>query len=165
MWLNNSDSGYAVVLSSDFVKHLYDYRPNWTQSCYHYLLISFIFLHCLTSGTRFSKVLITFRAWKAVLCRFSIQDQSFNNFENVTKKLSVNEAKLTGCELGTVILFNWFWFQNLPAFNFQSKQMAKYFPRNDWNVELQLNTVTVKLWKPWTPENFQECWLCTGQSQ
>ena len=29
------------------------------------------------------------------------------------------------CE--TVILFNWFWFQNLPAFNLQSKQMAKYF--------------------------------------
>ena len=24
---------------------------------------------------------------------------------------------------------------------------------------------TVKLRKPWTPENFQECWLCTGQSQ
>ena len=31
------------------------------------------------------------------------------------------------CE--TVILFNWFWFQNLPAFNLQSKQMAKYFLR------------------------------------
>ena len=30
------------------------------------------------------------------VCRFSIQDQSFNNFENDTKKLSVNEAKLTG---------------------------------------------------------------------
>ena len=39
------------------------------------------------------------------------------------------------CE--TVILFNWFWFQNLPAFNFQSKQMAKYFLRNYWNIELQ----------------------------
>ena len=25
--------------------------------------------------------------------------------------------------------------------------------------------ITVKLRKPWTPENFQECWLCTGQSQ
>ena len=25
--------------------------------------------------------------------------------------------------------------------------------------------VTVKLRKPWTPEKFQECWLCTGQSQ
>ena len=24
---------------------------------------------------------------------------------------------------------------------------------------------TVKLRKPWTPEKFQECWLCTGQSQ
>ena len=39
------------------------------------------------------------------------------------------------CE--TVILFNWFWFQNLPAFNFQSKQTAKYFLRNNWNIELQ----------------------------
>ena len=25
--------------------------------------------------------------------------------------------------------------------------------------------VTVKLRKPWTTEKFQECWLCTGQSQ
>ena len=24
---------------------------------------------------------------------------------------------------------------------------------------------TVKLRKPWAPEKFQECWLCTGQSQ
>ena len=27
------------------------------------------------------------------------------------------------------------------------------------------NTLTVKLRKPWTPKKFQECWLCTGQSQ
>ena len=26
-------------------------------------------------------------------------------------------------------------------------------------------TLTVKLRKPWTPKKFQECWLCTGQSQ
>ena len=30
------------------------------------------------------------------VCRVFIQDQSFNNFENDTMKLSVNEAKLTG---------------------------------------------------------------------
>ena len=30
------------------------------------------------------------------VCRVCIQDQSFNNFENDTMKLSVNEAKLTG---------------------------------------------------------------------
>ena len=39
------------------------------------------------SGARFSKVSVTF------LC---IQDQSFNNFENNSMKLSVKEAKLTG---------------------------------------------------------------------
>ena len=27
------------------------------------------------------------------------------------------------------------------------------------------NLFTVKLRRPWTPEKFQECWLCTGQSQ
>ena len=27
------------------------------------------------------------------------------------------------------------------------------------------NLFTVKLRTPWTPEKFQECWLCTGQSQ
>ena len=30
------------------------------------------------------------------VCRVCIQDQSFNNFENGTMKLSLNEAKLTG---------------------------------------------------------------------
>ena len=30
------------------------------------------------------------------VCRIYIQDQSFNNFDNDTMKLSVNEAKLTG---------------------------------------------------------------------
>ena len=45
----------------------------------------------------FSKVSVTFRAGKLffVSC-VCIQDQSFNNFENNTIKLSVNEAKLTG---------------------------------------------------------------------
>ena len=37
-----------------------------------------------------------FPAWKAVLCLLCIQDQSLNNFENNTIKLSVNEAILTG---------------------------------------------------------------------
>ena len=38
-----------------------------------------------------------FRARKAVyVCRVCIQDQSFNNFENDTMKLSVNKAKFTG---------------------------------------------------------------------
>ena len=40
------------------------------------------------------------------------QDQSFNNFENDTMKLSANEAKLI-CAVGTFLLFNRFLFQNL----------------------------------------------------
>ena len=48
-------------------------------------------------GARFSKVPVTFQARKAVLCcSLFIQDQSFNNFENNTTKLLVNDAKLTG---------------------------------------------------------------------
>ena len=48
-------------------------------------------------GTRSSNVPVTPRARKAVyVCRVCIQDQSFNNCENDTMKLSVNEAKLTG---------------------------------------------------------------------
>ena len=45
--------------------------------------------------------------------RDCIQYQSFNNFENDTVNLSVNEANLLVCELGTLLLFNWFWFQSL----------------------------------------------------
>ena len=49
------------------------------------------------SGDCFSKVSVTFRAGKLFfVCCVCIQDQSFNNFENNTIKLSVNEAKLTG---------------------------------------------------------------------
>ena len=56
------------------------------------------------------------------VCRVCINDQSFNNFENDTMKVSVNEAKWTAwelglpvCELGTVLQFNWFTLQNLPS--------------------------------------------------
>ena len=49
------------------------------------------------SGARFSKVLIVFRARKAFyVYRLCSQDQSFNNFENDTMKVLVNEALLTG---------------------------------------------------------------------
>ena len=46
----------------------------------------------------FSKVPITFifPAWKAVLCLLCVQDQTLNNFENNTMKLSENKAILTG---------------------------------------------------------------------
>ena len=48
-------------------------------------------------GTLFSNIPVTLRARKAVyVCRVCIQDQSFNNCENDTMKLSVSEAKLTG---------------------------------------------------------------------
>ena len=50
-------------------------------------------------GARFSKVLVAFRVQKAVyICHIYIQDRSFNNFENDTMRLSVNEAKT-----------DWFW--------------------------------------------------------
>ena len=45
----------------------------------------------------FEKETRTSRSGKAVyVCRVCFQDQSFNNCENDTMKLSVNEAKLTG---------------------------------------------------------------------
>ena len=67
-------------------------------------------------GARFSKLPITFRAPKPVLClHVCIQDQSFNNFENVIMKLSVNRQNWPACEIETVLLFNRFWFQNLPS--------------------------------------------------
>ena len=48
-------------------------------------------------GAHFSKLPITFRARKPVLClHVCIQYQSFNNFENAIMKLAANEAKLAG---------------------------------------------------------------------
>ena len=48
-------------------------------------------------GVLFSKVPITFLAGKLFyVCRVCTQDQGFNNFEDGTMKLSVNEVKLTG---------------------------------------------------------------------
>ena len=48
-------------------------------------------------GACFSKVPVTFRARKAVLGLLCLHSRSkFNNFENNTMKLYVNEAKLTG---------------------------------------------------------------------
>ena len=57
-------------------------------------------------GACFSNVPVTFLARKAVcVCCVSVQDQSFNNFENNTMKLSVDEAKLTSM-----------WVRNCAAF-------------------------------------------------
>ena len=48
-------------------------------------------------GGLFFEVPITFCLEKLFyVCLVYIQDQSFNNFENDTMKVSVNEAKLTG---------------------------------------------------------------------
>ena len=48
-------------------------------------------------GARFSKVLVTFRALKAVfVCLVCIQDQDIDDFKNDHMKLSIDEAKLTG---------------------------------------------------------------------
>ena len=48
-------------------------------------------------GAGFSKVLVTFRARKAVfLCLVCIQDPGIDYFKNDHMKLSIDEAKLTG---------------------------------------------------------------------
>ena len=48
-------------------------------------------------GAGFSKVLVTFRARKAVfLCLVCIQDPGIDYFKNDHVKLSIDEAKLTG---------------------------------------------------------------------
>ena len=48
-------------------------------------------------GPRFSKVLVTFRARKAVfVCPVCIQDQGIDDFKNDHMKLPIDEAKLTG---------------------------------------------------------------------
>ena len=62
------------------------------------------------AGAHFSKVPITFRARKAVLCLPCFQ--SFNDFENSLMKLSVNEAKLTGLWARNFVIKQLVWFQN-----------------------------------------------------
>ena len=47
---------------------------------------------------------------------YFVQDQSFINFDNDAIKISVKDAKYTHYELGTVLLFNKFWFYNLHSF-------------------------------------------------
>ena len=137
MWLNNLDSGCVVVRSSEFVKHLYDYRLNWTQSCYHYLLISFYIFALFDFGDPFLKGPDYFLGLKTcfmfVVFQFKIKVSII--LKMIQRNYQLKKQNWPVCE--TVILFNWFWFQNLPAFNFQSKQMAKYFLRNNWNMELQ----------------------------
>ena len=52
---------------------------------------------CKRPGARFSKVPLTFGSEKLFyVWRVCIYEQSFNNFENDTIKLSVKKAKLTG---------------------------------------------------------------------
>ena len=54
------------------------------------------------AGVCFLRVLVTFQAREAQFYDFCvcIQDLSFNDFENITMKQSVNEAKLTGLWVG-----------------------------------------------------------------
>ena len=55
-------------------------------------------------GARSSKLLVPFRARKAVfVCMVCILDQGIDDFKNDQMKLSIDEAKLTGCELGSLI--------------------------------------------------------------
>ena len=66
-----------------------------TQVC---LLVAMYFGESVSCpGVRFSKVLVTFRARKAVfVCLVCIQDQGIDDFKNDHMKLSIDEAKLTG---------------------------------------------------------------------
>ena len=54
----------------------------------------------------FLEIPVAFRARKAM--PYFVQDQSFNSFDNDAIKISVNDAKYTHYELGTVLLFNKF---------------------------------------------------------
>ena len=63
-----------------------------TQVC---LLVAMYFGESVSCP--FSKVLVTFRARKAVfVCLVCIQDQGIDDFKNDHMKLSIDEAKLTG---------------------------------------------------------------------
>ena len=50
----------------------------------------------ICTEARFSKVPVTFRARKVVLCSLCLHSRSINNVENESMKLSVNEAELAG---------------------------------------------------------------------
>ena len=50
----------------------------------------------ICTEARFSKVPVTFRDRKAVLCLPCLHSRSINNVENDTMELSVNEAELAG---------------------------------------------------------------------
>ena len=55
----------------------------------------------MRAGACFSKVPVANRPGKLFcVCCIYIQDHTFNNFDNNTMKLSVNEAKLTGLRAG-----------------------------------------------------------------
>ena len=70
--------------------------PNTEKS--NLSIIYFLFLFYFWGGGGGGDVSRKSRARKAVLCKavYAGQDQSFNNFENNTMKLTVNEGKLTG---------------------------------------------------------------------
>ena len=65
-------------------------------------------------GACFSKVSITFRPEKLFyVCRVCIQDQSSIILKMIQWNYQLTKQNWLVCELGTLLLFNWFWFQNL----------------------------------------------------
>ena len=70
----------------------------------------------LQSGACSLKVSITFWAWKAVLCLLCLHSGSkFQYFWKWNNEAKITEQIWMVCELGTVLLFNRFWFQNMPS--------------------------------------------------
>ena len=67
-------------------------------------------------GARFSKVLVTFRARKAVfVCLVCIQDQGLDDLKNDQMKLSIDEAKLTGLWARNCAIIQQILIWNLPS--------------------------------------------------
>ena len=108
-------------------------------------------------GASSSKVPVTFRARKAVLrLHVFIQDRNFNNFENDTTKLSVNEAKLTGlrarnwtCNIQQVLILK---------FAFGPKNFRVFRETGPWSPQastrslyasIRSNEFSVKPWCRW----------------
>ena len=102
----------------------------------------------LQPGVLSLKVPITFQARKAVVC---IPDQRFNNFENDTMKLSVNEPKLTSL---------WAWncatIQQvlMSKFAFWPKKLAAF--RETGPTGLKADSLENDMW---TLQPFEEGWL------
>ena len=94
--------------------HVWLRRFSWTLSLKS--LLGPVYMNWVSlvsrTGARFSKVLITFRARKPVLCLSSLHLKSK---WMIQCNYQLTKQNLPVCELGTMLLFNRFWFKNLPS--------------------------------------------------